>query len=68
MKINEKNFNALEQALMIYDANYINEDILFSLQNIMPNAKEKSQFPALTMDEEENWTLADRFIKFAVNI
>ena len=53
---------------MIYDANYINEDILFSLQNIMPNAKEKSEFPGLTMEEDENWTLADRFIKFAVGV
>ena len=45
MKLTEKDFSHLEEAFMVYDSNFINEDLLTGLQNVMPNPKEKAEFP-----------------------
>lgn len=38
----EKNFESLEEAFLVYDPVYTSEDMLISLQNILPTSKEKA--------------------------
>jgi hypothetical protein len=64
----EKNFTSLKDAFLIYDANYINEELLIGLQNILPTPKERSDYQELSIEITESWTLADRYIKFACTI
>ena len=68
MKLTEKKFSILDQAFTIYDANFINEELLVGLQNILPTQKERAQYANILMEADENWTLADKFIKFACGL
>lgn len=34
----------------------------------MPTAKERSEYASLKMEDDQNWTLADKFINFACNV
>ena len=64
----EKNFQCLEEAFLTYDSAFISEDILVGLQNILPTPKERSEYSDLDMSADDNWTLADKYIKFACSI
>jgi len=68
MKINEKKFTVIEEAFLTYDPNFINEEILTGLQNVMPTSKEKAEFADVKIEADENWTLADKFIHFACKV
>ena len=52
----------------MYDSNFISEEVLTGLQNVMPTAKERVEFAEAKLEADENWTLADRFTHFACKL
>ena len=64
----EKSFQQLKEVFLVYDPDFINEEVVGALQNIMPTPKERVDYAKVVIKEDENWNLADQYIKFACSI